>query len=145
MNKHGFVDKSTIQYVRWTLRQYGVKLVCTKRQYKCEAFPKGAIVYLTPWMNEVEFFNAAAHELQHVINYRTGKYPAYHSENLKRFVKATKYHGLQAEIYTDKQAAKLIKGLFPWVKYYSWYRTKAAQWFYKYDFKREVANAYNNR
>lgn len=142
--KYKYVHKDTITYARQILRWFNVSMVCSKRIKKDEAWPKGGVIYINKLVNEEDFLSAVSHELQHVLNFRNSKYPAYHSDDWKRFTKAVLYHGLQAELYTDKKAAKLCKEFFPWVKYQFGYKYKANQWWYKVYYKQEVKNDYRN-
>lgn len=104
--------------------------------YGCEAtfddsYPGGAV-----WENKIVIGNASStrrlfslffHELAHVINFQTNKYPLYHKHygSLKdkfssydRFI----HYALQAEIYTEKIGAKLMKTWFPEMKYEGYYK-----------------------
>lgn len=71
------------------------------------------------------------HELTHFINFHTGKYSYYHNFKDRRLPK--KYqtihsfvkYALEAEIYTDKEAAKLMKWWIPSGKFYrSYYKNR---------------------
>ena len=75
-------------------------------------------------------FTTFFHEIAHFINWKTGKYPIYH--NPKNFMKMKKFfpkygrlvrYSLNAEIYTEKAGARLMK---EWLgsrfKYQAYYR-----------------------
>lgn len=71
-----------------------------------------------------EIFSIFCHELAHFINWKTGRYPIYHNpKNFDNFHKCFRSYGqlvrysLNAEIFTDKQGAKLCKEWFPGIKY----------------------------
>jgi len=80
------------------------------------------------------FVSTILHEICHIVAYRQGKFKLYHSDNTK-----TKANilgiirtGLRAERYVDAQAKKLMKGLFPGMRYdYSYNLKEDVEWFHR--------------
>jgi len=130
--KYKFVSKDMIKYVREIVRMHGVRMVCNKRLVRTEADCDNEIIYVVPYLVEEDFISGAMHELQHILNKRNGKYPAYHGlKGYKAEYRATILHGYQAERYTDIEARKLHKKLFPWVKYHATYLHPSGKWFWE--------------
>jgi hypothetical protein len=129
--KHRFVSKKMIKYVREIVRMYGVRMVCTKRTLRTEADCVNEIIYVVPNLIEEDFISGAMHELQHILNKRNGKYPAYHClKGVKAEYRATILHGYQAERYTDIQARKLHNILFPKFRYSATYLHPFGKWLF---------------
>jgi hypothetical protein len=73
----------------------------------CHAKPPQNWIYLCTQQSDNDFLTALFHEIQHVLNYRNGKYKTYH--NLCKTKKEYLRWALPAERYTDREAAKLAK------------------------------------
>lgn len=69
------------------------------------ARPYKGYIHVDKTLYNEAFLSGVLHEIQHCINYRTGKYKAFH-EYIST-AKILRRWALPAEIYTDKQAKKL--------------------------------------
>jgi hypothetical protein len=126
-----YVNKKMVKYVHEILHMYGVKARTHKSVKKSEADCMREIVYISPWQIEEDFIGSAIHELQHILNKRNGKYPAYHGlKGTKAEYRATILHGVQAEKYTDREARKLFKEHFPGFKYHAGYLHPSGPWWF---------------
>lgn len=104
MNK---LNPKTIAKARRICAKYKVKLHLIPLGY-CYAKPYTSEIFLVNRMiSDKDFLTALFHEVQHVLNYRNGKYKLYHSGKFNR--KQFLYWALSAERYTDRQAEKLAK------------------------------------
>lgn len=86
------------------------------------------IVWIYKKQTASGLLSTAYHELCHILNYREGKYPIYHSKsgyrrNRKGYI-ATAY---RAELYTDKRAEKMMNQDYPDIMYVQSYRTEESR------------------
>lgn len=80
------------------------------------------------------FVSLVLHEISHIVAYRQGRFKKYHADNTitKSDIRALIRTAVRAEIYVDKQAEKLMKGLFPGMRFHRSYRTKEeVAWFHE--------------
>lgn len=71
------------------------------------AHPWNNYIYVCTNDEDTFFISTVFHEIQHVINYRKGKYKVYHNGRMTQ--SQFKRWALPAEIYTDKMAKKLAE------------------------------------
>lgn len=69
------------------------------------AYPADGVIELNRNATDNEFKTALFHEVQHCLNFRNGKYKAFHQKRATK--KTIKRWALPAEIYTDKMGKKL--------------------------------------
>jgi hypothetical protein len=140
------VCPEVIRMVKEMVRMHGVRIHVHRGLSRDYAFCPIETIYVSPWHTESRFISCAMHELQHILNKREGKYPAYHGRRgLKAASRAIILHGLQAERYTDLRARELCRSFFPWVRYYSAYRYEYARWWYNGVYKEAVKHEYLKR
>jgi len=141
------VSKDIVKYAKSIARLYNVKIRTDKTQYRCAADCVKEIIFVSPHRgSDREYISSFCHEMQHILNKRNGKYPAYHNrKSYKESLKATIYHGFQAELYTDKQAVQFCKQFFPWIKFNSSYRLKRSKEWYLDNYQFPIKVLYHTR
>jgi hypothetical protein len=85
-----------------------------------------------PW-DRAKFISAILHEVSHIIAAKTGVYKIYHSWPVRVKNRAAFFRtALRAERYVDKYAKKMMKDLYPGVRYKpSYFNKKDVIWFNK--------------
>lgn len=123
-------------------KKFGVKMIIQRDEEGLE----GAYGYAYSWRGFIKVFYSSKstnrriisvvfHEIAHCLNYRDGKFLAYHSgktdaDNLRKIL----YTGLKAERYTDNRARKMIESYSPATPYMDGYEKPSIEANYRKNF-----------
>jgi hypothetical protein len=137
-----------LKHIRGLAKLYGVQLRVTSRTQGLSgyAYSERNKIFLNSYLGPKHTLSCFFHELQHVLNYRNKKYYAYHGGgSTKQVYRAIIYHGWQAERYTDRMAALLMKRHFPNEKYRAAYNNDWAKLHYKIAYQYKTLLDYKKR
>ncbi len=102
---------------------------CSRGSGRCIPASSRVWIYMYPHWTTEDFLSCAMHEACHVFCYREGKYKTYHSwtgsTRNKNVIKTIRHTALRAERYVDKRAERLMRKLFPKIRYKRSYRSKS--------------------
>jgi len=119
-------------------KQFNVKAKLNKHQDSAAyAVHSNRTIYFSPKsihpsQGDDYRYSVICHELCHILNVDHNKFPSLYKG--KRTNKAMRQCGLRMERYTDKMAEKMLKSLFPDLKYFKAYSTVSGVRWYKKKF-----------
>ena len=120
----------------------GIKIIFKADKKWCWSAPLDNIIQIDPYNAEEDddiilynnirnFWSSVVHEITHILLHRRGIYIVYHSCSMKHKKRWTKRElsiirrtGLKAERMAEREAAKLLKWLFPSIPYRYYYSDK---------------------
>lgn len=125
--------KDLIKRLRQIGRQYRTKVRFVELEAGGTVYRKPRLILIAKnWCRtNTKIANIFFHELAHLINADTNKYPIYHKALYSHTHKKFKATAWRAEKYTDKVAKKIQKEYFPKLSY-SGYRKSDRPWFDSY-------------